>query len=102
MQSHDLVSKKSLEVNNILISDKNKSILLIFFIGHNTIFFCLHCDLFGFKRLGHIPDKNTWRDLSFRVGMGNHFQAEHSMEFLVDFFQKHLDGQWYHTLQRFL
>lgn len=50
-----------------------KSVILFFFF--------LHSDLFGFQKLQHIPNKDTWRDLSFRVGMGNNFQAEYSVDF---------------------
>lgn len=37
-------------------------------------------DLYGLKELQCTPSINTLRDLSFRVGIGNYFQAEESID----------------------
>lgn len=38
------------------------------------------------KSYSILQTKNTLRDLSFKVGIASHFQAEESMDFQVDFF----------------
>lgn len=53
-----------------------------FFFNFCTMIFFLSIlfDLYGLKELQCTPSINTLRDLSFRVGIGNYFQAEESID----------------------
>lgn len=53
-----------------------------FFFFHTMHFFLsILFDLYGLKELQRIPSINTLRDLSFRLGIGNYFQAAESIDF---------------------
>lgn len=95
MQSHGLVSNKNLEMSNILdyTDEEGKQIDFAFFFFLIFVqwffFFSILFDLYGLKELQCTPSINTLRDLSFRVGIGNYFQAEESIDSWIEIFQKH-------------